>query len=366
MAGLRHVGIVGAGLSGLTAALAAARAGCQVDVFEARSDAVSPAAHVDVVPNFLRDLVSLGLGTACVRRGFPYQGFAVADDHGQLQFEVPTPHVAGAPWPASLGILYADLLELLRDAALAHGVQLHTGRTVLDAGDDGAITTHDGQRHRVDLAVIASGDTLPQVAGKDLAPVPESSMQQLWCHALLPRPRGLERSTWVLGRDMLRALLVPVDARLMGVAVLRGAEDRTDAAALRDALNAQGPLLRGLASHWPDELPVLHRPVHTGVLPGDWHRDGVLRIGRSAHRLPPHLGQAAAQVVEDACVLGDLLRAGLERTALLRSFMVRRGARARAVHELVSLAARWQFKPEVDTDLPALAMRLQHQVAEPA
>jgi 2-polyprenyl-6-methoxyphenol hydroxylase-like FAD-dependent oxidoreductase len=369
MAALRHVGIVGAGLAGLSAALAAAQAGCRVDVFEARSDAAAPASHVDVVPNLLRDLIGLGLGAACVRRGFPYQGFAVVDDHGRPQFEVPTPHLAGAPWPASLGICYADLLDLLREATVAQGVRLHTGRTVRDTcegGEGGAICTDDGARHRVDLVLVASGDALPLVAGRPLPAVPESAVQQLWCHALLPRPRGLECSTWVLGRDMLRALLVPVGARRVGVALMRAAEAPNDSAALREALSARGPLLRGLAGHWRDDLPVLRRPVRTGVLPGDWHSAGVLRIGRSAHHLPPHMGQAGAQVVEDACVLGDLLRTGLDRSALLSAFMARRGARARSVHQLAAQAARWQLKPEADTDLPALAARLQHLVAEPA
>jgi 2-polyprenyl-6-methoxyphenol hydroxylase-like FAD-dependent oxidoreductase len=366
MAGLRHVGIVGAGLAGLTAALAAARAGCRVDVFEARGDAAAPAAHVDVVPNLLRDLVGLGVGAACVHRGFPYQGFAVVDDHGRLQFEVPTPRLAGTPWPASLGIRYADLLDLLRDAALAQGVHLHAGCTVQDAGGNGAITTDDGRRHHVDLAVVACGDTLPRVAGRDLEPVPESPMPQLWCHTLLPRPRGLERSSWVLGRDMLRALLVPVDARQAGVALMRPAAAPSDTAALRQLLATQGPLLRGLAEHWLDDTPVLRRPVRNGVLPGNWHHDGVLRIGRSAHRLPPHFGQAGAQVVEDACVLGDLLRAGLDRETLLAAFMQRRGERARGVHELAVQAARWQLQPEAATDLPALAAQLQQRVAEPA
>lgn len=366
MVALRRVGIGGGGLAGLSAALAAARAGCEVDVFEACSDAAVPLAHVDVVPNLLRDLVSLGLGAACVRRGFPYRGFSVVDDHGRLQFEVPTPHLAGAPWPAALGIRYADLLALLRDAAQAQGVRLHAASTVTDACAEGAITTHDGRRHRVDLAVVASGDTLPRVAGRDLEPVPESSMSQLWCHTLLPRPRGLERSTWVLGRDMLRALLVPVDAQQAGVALMRPADAPSDTATLRELLAAQGPLLRGLADHWLDDTPVLCRPVRNGVLSGNWHRDGVLRIGRSAHHLPPHFGQAGAQVVEDACVLGDLLRAGLDRTTLLDTFMDRRGARARRVHEIAAQAARWQLRPEAATDLPALADRLQQLVAAPA
>jgi hypothetical protein len=65
-------------------------------------------------------------------------------------------------------------------------------------------------------------------------------------------------------------------------------------------------------------------------------------------------------------VLGDLLRTDLDREALLKAFMARRGERARAVHDLAVQAARWQRKPEAATDLPALAAKLQRLVAEPA
>lgn len=365
MAALRHVGVVGTGLAGLAAALAAARAGCRVSLFQAAAS-TAPALHVDVVPNFMRDLVSLGVGAACVRRGFPYQGFAVVDDHGQLQFEAPTPHRAGAPWPAALGIAQADLLAVLHEAVLAHGVVQPTAAPVQDAGAQGAIVTRDGQQHPVDLAVLATEDTGLLVAGQPLHALPVATLPQQWCHALLPRPRGLERATWVLGRHMLRALLVPVGAQALGVALLRPADAPPQAAAEREALAAQGPLLCALAGHWQDDRPVLRQPVRDGILPGTWHQGGVLRIGPSAYQLPLHLGQGAAQELEDARVLGELLQAGLGRAALLDTFMARRGQRARQVHQLAAQAARWQRQPEAGTDLQALAAHLKQLVADPA
>ena len=69
----RVVKVVGGGLAGLACALAAARAGADVDLHEARSGPIGLQAHVDVVPNMLRELVRLGVGDACVRTGFPYR-----------------------------------------------------------------------------------------------------------------------------------------------------------------------------------------------------------------------------------------------------------------------------------------------------
>jgi 2-polyprenyl-6-methoxyphenol hydroxylase-like FAD-dependent oxidoreductase len=366
VAAIRRVGVVGAGLAGLAAALAAARAGAQVDLFEAQPEPASPAAHIDVVPNLLRDLATLDLAEGCVRRGFPYSGFAVIDGDGRALFDVPTPHLAGPQWPAALGMVYGDLLGLVREAALASGVRLHLGAAVRDANDCGAIVIEGGDRHAVDLAVIAAGDRLPALAGAAPRPVPDVALPQQWCHALLPRPRTLERATWVIGSPSLRAMVVPVDARRAGVAVLQPAAALPSAATLRTALQGQGHWLRALAEHWPDDAPVLLRPVSSGVLAGAWHEQGVLRIGRSAHRLTPYFGQAAAQAVEDAVVLGALLGEGHDRAALLETFMARRGERARRVHAVTTQAAQWQLQPEAATDLRGLAEQLAPLVAEPA
>lgn len=365
MAAIAHVGIVGAGLAGLAAAVAAARAGMRVDVFETQAEPEAPAAHIDVVPNLLRDLVALGVAEACVRRGFPYQGFRVLDGEGACLFELPTPCLAGPPWPAALGLVYGELLGALREAALALGVRLHAGCAVRDAGAD-ALVTAQGERHGFDLVVVASGEALPSLAGRPAVPVPVEAMPQQWCHALLPRPAALYCATWVIGRGALRAMLVPVDARRIGVAVLLSAGSPATPARLRETLLGQGALLRSLATHWHDATGVIVRPVRSGLLAGPWHAQGVLRVGHSAHRLPPHFGQAAAQAVEDARVLGELLRARPERGALLEAFGARRGERARRVHAVAEQAARWQMNPEATTDLRALDARLAALVATPA
>ena len=366
MAAVKHVGVIGAGLAGLAAALAAVQAGMRVDLFEARSAPSAVLAHIDVVPNLLRDLVALGIGDACVRCGFQYRGLEVVDAEARTRFEIPTPRLAGVRYPPSLGMVYGDLLQLLRDAGLAHGARLHLGTPVLDAWDKGAIVTADGERHRVDLSLIATGPTLPAVAATAPRATALASLPQQWCYALLPRPVALERTTWVIGHGTTKALVVPVDMRRAGIAVLQPEGASQAPAALRQTLAAQGPLLRSLGALCGDDMPTQLRAVHSGVLDGEWHAHGALRIGHSAHVLPPHFGQAAAQTLEDAVVLGDLLRARPQRNALLQAFMARRGKRARRVHALVAQAARWDVQPDATTDLRALAGELARIVAEPA
>jgi 2-polyprenyl-6-methoxyphenol hydroxylase-like FAD-dependent oxidoreductase len=363
MGEIRHVGVIGAGLAGLAVGLAAAGAGMRVDLYEAEPAPFEPAALLEVVPNLLRELAALGLADACVRSGFPYQGFAMLDGDGRPQFTVPTRRLAGERHPAALGMRYGELLRLMREAVIGCGARLHFGAPVNDVGAGGEIVRADGSRHAVDLTVIASGAALPQVAGRAAMPVPLESLPQQWCYAVLPRPVALDHAAMVVGSRGGKLLAVPLDTRSVGVAALQSADAP---AAPRDTLAAQGSLLKSLAAHWTDDTPTFVRPVRTGVLAGPWHAHGVLRVGQSAHVLPPHFGQGAAQALEDAVVLGELLRARLHRDALLNAFTSRRGARARQVQSIVTQAARWDLRPEPATDLRALARQLSGLVEHAA
>ncbi len=364
MARASHLGIVGAGLAGLAAAVAAATAGARVEVFEAAAGIAAPPAHIDIVPNLVRDLSMLGLADACVRRGFAYNGVSVVDADGRAHFEIPTPSLGGVRLPAAMGMLYAELMRVLYDAALAHGVAVHWRSGVRAIEPHGArpcVWLTDGRRLGFDLVVLAGA---VDVAGIELPlPARAERLPQRWDYVLLPRPRGLERLTWVVGPRRVKAFVLPVNVRQAGLAVLRderpaGVSAAGASAALRTALADHGALLGRLGAGLGDDATVVGRPVCSGVLAGAWHVGGALRIGSNAHVLPPHFGQAAAQSVEDATVLGELLRAGLDRQELLMRFAARRGDRAARVHAIASQAARWDLDPEPATDIAALARHL--------
>jgi 2-polyprenyl-6-methoxyphenol hydroxylase-like FAD-dependent oxidoreductase len=372
VAKVRRIAIVGAGLSGLATALAAARAGVQVDLFEAADRLSAPPAHIDVVPNMVRDLATLGVMDACVRKGFAYQGVAFADVDGHLQFEVRTPSLAGPAWPAAIGMRYGDLLKALLDEVQSRDVRLHWGALVERCEADSGTARLYGPRGpgwEGDLLVIAGAS---RIAGAELPlGARHHRLPQRWDHVLIPRPRHIDRCTWFIGPASHKVVVVPIGVAEAGLAVLRNepageAPAPPSAAALRERLVQVGGVPSSLAALVRDGNVVISRSVQTGLLDGAWHRGAALRIGASAHLLPPHFGQAAAQSVEDAAVLGRLLRADLERSDLLTQFNARRSERAARVHAITTQAARWDLCPEPTTDLPALAQRLAPIVEQAA
>lgn len=364
--------IIGAGLAGLACALGAALRGLHVQVLDQAPAALPVPAHIEIVPSMMRDLAALGVADECVRTGFAYHGIDVVDRHGCHLHELPTPNLAGPPWPAALGMRYDDLKAVLQGAGLRHGVQMQLGSRAVAVRQDGPVARvmlDNGTEREADWVLLATGAA--SALRHDLFPraAPAATLRQTWSYTLLPRPQGLDRPLLAFAAAGRRAVLVPARNDQAGVAVTHAAAPRPEAArpeSFRQALDDFGPRLRGLAQLVHADTRIALRPVRSGLLPSPWHHGRVLAVGDCAHALPPHLGQSAAQSVEDARVISDLLALGARPPSLFSAFEQRRAARVREVHEITTTAARWHLQPDADVDLGRLLQRLTRVVAEPA
>jgi 2-polyprenyl-6-methoxyphenol hydroxylase-like FAD-dependent oxidoreductase len=92
----------------------------------------------------------------------------------------------------------------------------------------------------------------------------------------------------------------------------------------------------------------------------------VLLIGDAAHSITPHLGQAGAQDLEDALVLGRLVSEGMAIDSLTTEFMAHRFERCRITYETSLQLARWELHPDAQADIPGTALLQARAVAEPA
>jgi 2-polyprenyl-6-methoxyphenol hydroxylase-like FAD-dependent oxidoreductase len=101
------------------------------------------------------------------------------------------------------------------------------------------------------------------------------------------------------------------------------------------------------------------------LLPAPWHKGRVLLIGDAAHATTPHLGQGAAQAVEDAVVLGDLLARGESPPQLMEHYMQRRYERCRFIAESSVKIGEWEQHPSPDADPMSLTKKMLQIVTAP-
>ena len=89
-------------------------------------------------------------------------------------------------------------------------------------------------------------------------------------------------------------------------------------------------------------------------------------IGDAAHTCPPTIAQGAAQALEDAVVLAELLLAADDLDQQLwDSFHARRTGRARTVVDASNQLAQWQID-HVQGDVPGLMHSIAELVSQPA
>lgn len=364
MAANLRVAVVGAGLAGLTCALAAARAGASVDVYETAAQLPSAAAHVDVVPNMVRELARWKVVDDCVRLGFPYRRKLVLGHDGRQLLAIEAARLAGGRHPAALGITQGALHGVLAKAAVDAGARFHWASPVrLVVERDGLAELHldEAAPVRAELALLACGARSP-LREALYRPAVLEQVGPAWRYLLAARPARLDEALLATDRQGRKAQVVPVNAGQAGVRLCVPADlPSTD---LPSALVGFGDPVGALIPLPPGHATA--RPVQVGMLPAAWYRGPVLAVGDCAHALAPHFGQAAAMAAEDATVLGELLAARLTPASLVDAFMARRAPRAQQVMQITLQAARWDLTPQPEMDLLALSQQLAHIVEQPA
>ncbi|WP_433047496.1 FAD-dependent monooxygenase [Dactylosporangium sp. CS-033363] len=263
--------VVGAGVGGLTAAVALAAHGLSCTVVE-RAPALAASGYgIQLPPNATRVLRELGVDLAPVSLRPEAREIRRWSD-GALLGRIPLGDAAleryGAPY---LTLRRADLLRGLFRNVRVHFGQTYAARTdsMLVVGADGLNSTVRGML--TDDAPVDVGYTAYRAVVKAAAPPVVTVWLGPGAHAVAyPVPGGLN--------------LVAVTAT--GLEAFHGWH-----APVRDLVKQAG---RGFALRTRPPLPA-------------WHRDGVVVIGDAAHPMPPFLAQGAAQAIEDAAALPEHL-----------------------------------------------------------
>ncbi|MDP3522599.1 MAG: FAD-dependent monooxygenase [Hydrogenophaga sp.] len=318
--------VAGGGIAGLAAALAAARAGLSVRLFEQTERLAEVGAGLQLGPNAVRVLAEWGLLDALREvAAFP-DALVVRDapggaELGRLRLGERARARYGHPYAT---VHRADLHTLLWRAAAAQAqVELALGRTVLGwQADEGAVSVHlsngattsgrlllgcDGLWSRVRVPLL--GDTMP-------VPTGHIAYRGLVDQSGLPAAQRQRDVVAWLGPKM-HAVCYPVrrGEHLNVVVIVHGALDgdmqnwshAADVADLRAAMGRVAPGLDAVLHAVPQWLrwPLFERPLITGP---QAHGSGrVALLGDAAHPMRPYLAQGAAMALEDAWSLGRLL-----------------------------------------------------------
>ncbi len=377
MNAVRSVAIAGAGVAGLATGIQLARAGVHVDLFESTPELRTSGAGSSLQGNALRVFDALGAWDDIRAAGFAFEGLNLRAPGPAAPVVAALPDVktGGPDYPAAMGMPRADLARILFEHAGRAGVNVTFGAAVTGLRQtDAAVEVEvDGRvADTYDLLVGADGihSTVRSLMGITTGPQPNG--MGIW-RTFVSRPPEVERTELYYGGPVYIAGYTPTGPDSMYAFLVEKAQDRsqvTDEEATRIMLEES----RAYGGPWEAVRADLARGAHAHytwftqhVVEAPWNRGRAVIIGDAAHSCPPTIAQGAAQGLEDALVLTELLTSrDTVDEALWEEFHARRIPRARAVVEASAQLAQWQIDGVADADAGGLIFGIAQQMAEPA
>lgn len=372
------VAIVGAGAAGLAAAIRLARAGVQIDLYEHHTELAATGSGITLQGNALRVLDELGIWEAVRAKGFVFEGLSLRapGPDAPVVADIPEVKTGGPDYPAGMGMHRPDLAAIMYDAAVEAGARVHFGRTVTGLSLDGQgvdLETDGESTGRFDVVIGADGlnSTVRSLIGIDTTPVPNG--MGIW-RAFVSRPAEVERTELYYGGPVFIAGYTPTGEDSLYAFLVEKAQDRTGltseqkrAIMLKESTTYEGPWESIRQSLTTGNAEVNYTQFTSHLVDGAWNRGRAVIIGDAAHSCPPTIAQGAAQSLEDAFVLTELLlgHPSLDAT-LWETFHARRRPRASTVVEASRQLAQWQIDGDRDADPSELIQSVALTMAETA
>ncbi|WBW59654.1 FAD-dependent urate hydroxylase HpxO [Klebsiella electrica] len=330
--------VIGAGIGGLSAAVALKKAGITCEVFEAVKEIKPVGAAISIWPNGVKCMKNLGMGEIIETYGGPmhflaYKEYQDGETLTRFSLAPLVERTGGRPCPVSRSELQREMLNFWGREAVQFGKRVTRAQ---ENADGVTVWFSDGTTAHGDFLIAADGSRSalrPYVLGHK--PERRYAGYVNW-NGLVDIDESIapaDQWTTFVGEGKRVSLMPVAQGRFyffFDVPLPAGlAEDRHT---LRDDLRryfsgwapAVQKLIAALDPQTTNRVEIHDiEPFDTLV------RGKVALLGDAGHSTTPDIGQGGCAAMEDAVVLGDIFRENREIVSALRQYEALRCARVR-------------------------------------
>ncbi|MFC3322469.1 FAD-dependent monooxygenase [Mesorhizobium cantuariense] len=330
----RQVVIAGAGVAGLTAALAFAERGYPVQVFEQAQRLEAAGAGIQLSPNATRILRQLGVLDRLLPAAVRPEAVVLKDAATLRELaRVPLGQAAETRWQAPYLVAHrADLQSaLMARVSEMPDIHLTTGARVssVATGPHGITATAeiDGKTIEAEGFLLVGADgvwssmrALADSARRVASPRSHFSGELAW-RVTIPAESAAGQAFAAIGATNCVTTFLHPGFHMVAYPVSKGAAFNLAAFTKGDRIaegwsgNADAGILthalRGTAAalaHLVEQAgPWTAWPIHTVDSKQPWTTGNMALIGDAAHAMTPFAAQGAAMAIEDAAMLADII-----------------------------------------------------------
>jgi salicylate hydroxylase len=334
--------IAGAGIAGLTLALALAKLGAQVLVLERNPHIQEMGAGLQISPNTSKILTDLGLGEALATHAMQPEGIHIFPFRAKkplttLALGDEATHRYGAPYYV---MHRADLVEMLY-AASRRFANIDVQFSVPDfnvAKDEKGLTVSfetggRAEKRRISAFIGADGVASPTRTKLLSGPKIINSDYTAW-RTLIPMTQLTSQfsahHTSLIWTPFCHAVIYPMQARKQFNVALFTKRSAQDIAPQLPEIAQKDQRLDAILSSATDWTFWPLGMVKTQV----WHKGEIAIIGDAAHAMLPFQAQGAAMAIEDAMCLAQNLATAPTPAAAFAKYCEQRQTRVAKISEI--------------------------------
>lgn len=343
--------IIGAGITGLTIAVAMQQKGLHFTLYEAATNLKPVGAGIILSPNALYVYDRLGLYDLLKQHGQPLHSFNIVDAQGTILQKNDTTFSLNNRQYTSLAIHRADLQQVLLTQLSPEKLRLGHA---LEHYDLLTNELHFSTRKTVQANYVLGCDGIHSQIRQTLFPDSKLrySGQTCWRGvAKLRQKEQLSANPAEMWGNGLRFGFVPLTGERFywyATAVLPPHGKGSPLAATKENLRQTYQEFAPVVGQLIQNSPAIMRHDLLDLVPlTSWSRENALLLGDAAHAMTPNMGQGAAQGIEDAWAIVNLLEQHDNPKTAFTAFEQARFAKANEVAKLswqIGQVTNWQNK----------------------